>query len=233
MKTSGNTILITGGSAGIGFEIAKLFSEKGNKVIITGRNADRLQDAARQLKNVIPFQGDVTIEDDVERLVAEVKSNHPDLNILINNAGAAVYYTLVAEANAYEKASREIITNYLSIIRLTEKLLPLLSGKESAAVVNVTSVAAFRPFAALPTYAASKAALHSYTESLRETINADLGVEVYELIPPLVNTAFSAEIGGRENGIPPQEVAEELLLAFEKKQYLVPVGEMGKEIVKL
>lgn len=229
MKTNGNTILITGGSAGIGFELAKQFSQLGNKVLITGRNEERLKHAARQLENVIPISGDVTNSESTDLLVAQIKEQHPELNMVINNAGYADVYQLDANANAKSKANREMETNYLSIVGLTEKLLPTLLKNEDPVVVNVTSIVAYYPQKMLPTYTASKAALKAYTDVLRETFENQL--HVFELIPPLVNTDFSKEIGG-ENGIPPKEVADELLGALEKNQWLVPVG-MSKEFVNI
>jgi uncharacterized oxidoreductase len=228
MKTNGNTILITGGSAGIGFELAKQFSQLGNKVLITGRNAAKLKEAAAKLENVIPISGDVTNSESTDQLVAEIKASHPELNLVINNAGYADVYELDANANAFSKASQEMQTNYLSIVGLTEKLLPTLLQNENSGVVNVTSIVAYYPQKMLPTYTASKAALKAYTDVLRDTMGEKLNV--FELIPPLVNTDFSKEIGG-ENGIPPKEVADELILALEKNQWLVPVG-MSKEFVK-
>lgn len=229
MKTNGNTILITGGSAGIGFELAKQFSQLGNKVLITGRNEERLKQAANQLENVIPISGDVTSSESTDQLVTQIKEQHPELNMVINNAGYADVYQLDANANAQPKANREMETNYLSIVGLTEKLLPTLLKNENPAVVNVTSIVAYHPQKMLPTYTASKAALKVYTDVLRETFEDRLNV--FELIPPLVNTDFSKEIGG-ENGIAPKEVADELLGALEKNQWLVPVG-MSKEFVNV
>ncbi|WP_343631245.1 SDR family NAD(P)-dependent oxidoreductase [Fluviicola sp.] len=229
MKTNGNTILITGGSAGIGFELAKQFSKLGNKVVITGRNEERLKQAASQLENVVAIQGDVTNAESTDQLVAQIKEQHPELNMVINNAGYADVYQLDTNANAAAKAGQEMETNYLSIVGLTEKLLPTLLKNENAAVVNVTSIVAYYPQKMLPTYTASKAALRAYTDVLRDTFEEKLNV--FELIPPLVNTDFSKEIGG-ENGIPPKEVADELLLALEKNQWRVPVG-MSKDFVQI
>lgn len=223
MKTTGNTVLITGGSAGIGFEIAKIFSEKGNNVIITGRNEARLANAASKLKNTTAIVSDVANKQDVDKLVATLKSDFPNINVVINNAGAASYYVLDSVDNAYERAEEEIVTNYLSIVGLNQKLLPLLSVQPEAAIVNVSSIVAYVPNHVIPTYAASKAALHSYTQSLRLTLEKSTDVKVFELMPPLVNTDFSTEIGG-ENGIPAREVAEALIHAFENETYEIRVG---------
>lgn len=223
MKTTGNIVLITGGGSGIGFEIARLFSQKGNQVIITGRNAARLQQAAAQLSNTTAIPADINKEEDVDQLLKKVNADFPGLNVLINNAGHAYAYQLSAQANAFEKASEEMLTNYLSVVRLNERFLPLLAQQKDAAIVNVSSIVAFVPSHSISTYAASKAALHSYSQTLRFALEKTGSIKVFELMPPLVNTEFSKEIGG-ENGIPPAVVAEDLLKAFEKDIYEIHVG---------
>lgn len=223
MKTTNNTVLISGGSAGIGLEIAKLLSEKGNKVIITGRNEARLQQAASQLKSVSTIVSDVSNAGDVENLVSQIKSEFPDLNMVINNAGRALVYDITEEnVNAFEKAEDEMLTNYLSIIRLNEKLLPVLKTNDNPTIVNVSSVVAFVP-GALATYSASKAALHSYTRYLRLALK-NANVKVFELMPPLVDTEFSAPIGGK-NGIPASFVAEQFIAGLEEDNYEIRVGQ--------
>jgi uncharacterized oxidoreductase len=222
MKTTNNTILITGGSAGIGFALAKTLTEKGNHVIITGRNAERLEKAAAQLKNVTPIVSDVASEQDVDQLVDTLTKQFPQLNVVINNAGYSYVYQLLAGANAAAKSKEEMHTNFFSVVSLNEKLLPLLSKQTEAAIVNVSSIVAFVPGKNLPGYSASKAALHSYTQTLRITLE-DTSVKVFELMPPLVNTDFSAEIGGA-NGIPPQVVADEFLTALETDEYEIRVA---------
>ncbi len=222
MKTTQNTILITGGSAGIGFEIARLFSQQGNHVVIVGRDEERLAKAAAKLQNVTPLVGDVSKEEDVDILVKILYKDFPNLNVVINNAGSAFLNNLLETDRTFEKAQTEMLTNYLSIIRLNEKLLPLLQKQEEAAIVNVSSIVAFAPNHILSTYGASKAALHSYTQSLRLYL-AKTPVKVFELMPPLVNTDFSQAIGGA-NGISPAIVAEDLLKAFETDTYEIHVG---------
>ena len=221
MKTSGNTVLITGGSAGIGLAIAKLLTQHNNKVIITGRNPERLAQAAKELPGVTTIVSDVSNGQDVAKLVHTLQQDFPGLNMLINNAGKAYAYQLSDTANAADKATDEMVTNYFAVIRLTEQLLPLLRRQPEAAIVNVTSIVAFAPSAGISTYAASKAALRSYTLSLRHTIAP---LRVFELMPPLVNTDLSADIGGA-NGIPPQQVASEFLAALEHDEYEIRVGD--------
>lgn len=228
MKTTGNTVFISGGSAGIGLAIAQKLSAAGNKIIINGRDETRLQNALKKLDNAVAIQGDLSIPADRVRIAEDLKVNHPEVNIIINNAGAAFMNSLDDPTNdAAEKAYQEINTNYISIIHFTSLVLQQLLQQEEAAVINVSSIAAFRSNKFLPTYSASKAALHSYTQALRDTFAENEKLNVYEVYPPLVNTEFSAEIGGA-NGIPPSEVADELYAAIEKNQFEVPVGDTKK-----
>ncbi|SEO18704.1 uncharacterized oxidoreductase [Flavobacterium sp. CF108] len=224
MKTTGNTIFISGGSAGIGLAIAKKLSNAGNRIIINGRNEERLQNALKELNNAAAIQGDLSIEADRIRIAKELKENFSEVNIIINNAGAAFSYLLNETLNAHEKAAIEMNTNYFSVIHFTELLLPHLIKQKQAAVINISSIAVFGSHKLVPTYGATKAALHSYTVALRYTYEEQKNLQIYEVYPPLVNTEFSAEIGGA-NGIPPEEVADELFLALEKNQFDVPVGD--------
>jgi uncharacterized oxidoreductase len=228
MKTTGNTIFISGGSAGIGLAIAKKFNAAGNKIIINGRSEERLQNALKQLDNAIAIQGDLSVKADRLKIAEELKSKHADVNIIINNAGAAFMNDLSDNNNnAADKAYEEINTNYISVIDFNALILPQLLQQEEAAIVNVSSIAVFRSNKYLPTYSASKAALHSYTQGLRDTFAENENLGVYELYPPLVNTEFSAEIGGA-NGIPASAVADELFIALEENQFEVPVGDTKK-----
>jgi len=229
MKTTQNTMLITGGSAGIGFEMARLFLRDGHRVLITGRNEQRLRGAASRLPGVGTFQGDVSDEGDVARLVTFIKRDYPTLNIVINNAGAAHLYDLSTDTGGFEKASDELTTNFLSVIRLNEYLLPILKAQKESAIVNVSSIVALVP-GRIPTYSASKAALHSYTQSLRFALR-NTSVKVFELMPPLVNTEFSKEIGG-QNGISPEAVAQDLVGALKNNHYEIHVGRTA-DIYKL
>lgn len=224
MKTSNNTILITGGGSGIGFEIAKLFAANGNQIIITGRTEAKLLKAASSLQNTTAIVADITNESDVTRLVNQLTTDFPKLNVVINNAGNAYAYDLLTPGvNASEKARDEMDTNFISVLRLTEKLLPTLREQDEAAIVNVSSVVAFVPAVGISTYSASKAALHSYTQSLRLGLNST-SVKVFELMPPLVNTEFSKEIGG-ENGISPEVLATDLFAAFEQDLFEIHTGQ--------
>lgn len=221
MKLTSNTILISGGTAGIGLEMAKLLS-KGNKVIITGRDQSRLDKALLELPGVTGIRSDISDNKQADELVSRLKQEYPDLNIVINNAGRAVVYSLSDSGNAYENARDEMNTNFLAIVRFNDALLPLFKTKPAAAIVNVSSVVAFAGSTVLSTYAASKAALHSYSKTLRLALK-DTGVKVFELMPPLVNTEFSKEIGG-EHGIAPELVAQHLVDGMEQDVYEIHSG---------
>lgn len=224
MNSTNKTVLITGGGSGIGFETAKLLVAKGNKVIIVGRTESRLESAIEVLPNVIAIRCDINDADDVQNLIQRIANDYLELSILINNAGRAFAYEHNESANAFEKATEEFSTNYFSVIRLTEGLLPLLKSQKEAAIVNVTSIVAYSPHHSVPTYSDSKAALHSYTLSLRHTLAKDTAIKVFELLPSMVNTEFSKEIGG-EQGINANEVAESLIIALEKEEYEIQVGQ--------
>lgn len=227
MKTSKNTVLLIGGTAGIGLEITKQLTALDNHVIITGRNQERLDAAASSLNNVTTVLSDVSKADDIDLLVEKIRSEFPQLNMVINNAGRALLYNLAdPNQDAFAHAADEMLTNYLSIIRINQKLLPVLKQQEASAIVNVSSIVAYVPGITLPTYAASKAALHSYSTSLRLSLE-ETTVKVFELMPPLVDTEFSKEIGGH-NGIKPSVVADELLTALANDEYEIRVGDTAK-----
>ena len=226
MNITNKTVLITGGGSGIGFEIAKLLTTAGNQVIITGRTESRLKKAIDQIKGAHYFVGDITNEEHVDQLVNNIKLKFKKLDLLINNAADAYTYQLATQPGDFVKASSEITTNYLAVIRLIEKFLPLLKESKESGIVNVSSIVAFTVGNNIPTYSASKAALHFYTQSLRHALQNST-VKVFELMPPLVNTDFSKEIGG-ENGIPPKQVAEELIEGLATDTFEIKVGQTAE-----
>lgn len=228
MNITGKKNLITGGGSGIGFETAKILSEKGNKIIIIGRTDSKLDSAVEKLSNVVAIRCDINDENDVKNLISKLADEHPDLSVLINNAGKAFAYTHSENASAFEKSAEEFATNYFSVIRLTESFLPLLKSQPEAAIVNVSSISAITPSTNLPTYSDSKAALHSYTLSLRHTLAKDSSIKVFELMPPLVNTEFSKEIGGEQHGMPANEVAKSLVESLENDNYEIYVGQTAE-----
>lgn len=223
MKTTGNTVLISGGSAGIGLEIAKLLEAKGNKVIITGRNKERLGNALAQLQNATGIVNDFSKEADAKALAEKLAKDFPELNIVINNGAHAIIHDIVNDTDNYAAVESQMATNFFSIVRLNGLLINQLAKNADAAIVNVSSVVAYIP-GSLVGYSASKAALHSYTQSYRHALaQNNIPVKVFELLPPLVDTEFSAPIGGAA-GIPPRQVAEEFVAGLEADNYEIRVG---------
>jgi len=224
MKLENNKIFISGGASGIGFEIAKALHALGNQIVINGRNQEKLDRALKALPGAHAIQGDMSIFDERIRIANLLKKEHPTTNWIINNAGMAYAYNLEKSQTTFEKAQEEMNLNYLSIVHFTELLLPQLLHQDNSVIVNVTSIVALHGNINIPTYAASKAALRNYTQALRETLEEHKNIAIFDVLPPLVNTELAEEIGGAINGIPPKEVADELLLALAKDQYDVPVG---------
>lgn len=231
MNTTNNTILITGGGRGIGFAIAKTFAAKGNKVIIAGRNEETLRKAVAELPGVSYIVCDITSEADINALVEKVKKDFGGINVLVNNAGIGNAYQLSGNADAFTKAKSEMETNYFSLIRLTEKFLPVLEQNENAAIVNISSVVAYVPSAAIPTYSATKAAVHSYTQTLRITLQRTTPqIKVYEVYPPFVDTDLTA--GFDIPKLAPSVIAEDLLAGMENEEYDIRNGD-AKHIYSL
>ena len=193
MKLSGNTILITGGSAGIGLAFAERFIKAGNKVIVCGRREKVLQNAKEKFPSLITRVSDVAIESERVALFDWVTSNYPDVNMLINNAGIQQrFHVLKTDSkNDWSHYSKEIATNIEAPFQLSMLFAPFFATKEEATIINVTSGLAFTPAAIAPIYSATKAALHSFTMSLRHQLS-DTSVEVIEVAPPAVNT----DLGG-------------------------------------
>ena len=186
MVLSNNTILITGGSSGIGMALAERFLQAGNTVIITGRGERALLDLKRKHPTLHIKVSDAGSAADRIALASEVVREFPSLNILINNAGIQRRVTMPAN-EPWEETGREIDINLAAPIHLSSLLIPHLRAQSHAHIVNVTSGLAFVPMARLPIYCATKAALHSFTLSLREQLKTE-SIEVTEVIPPAVKT---------------------------------------------
>lgn len=228
MNITNKTVLVTGGGSGIGYATAKFLSEKGNRVVISGRNAEKLEKAAKELGlNYIVC--DVTDANAVRSLVAKLEANYNDLSVLINNAGVGFVYKLGEGANAVEKSRQEFETNYFAPVRLIESLLPLLKKQPEAAIVNITSNVAFHPLVVLPTYSDAKTALHSHSVALRLTLSTDNNIKVFEVMPSLINTDATKDMGGEQHGLPPIVVAEDIYNGITGDRYEIFVGEAGRQ----
>jgi uncharacterized oxidoreductase len=196
MKISGNTILITGGGTGIGRGLAEALHAAGNTVIVAGRRRAALEAVVAANPGMHLALLDIDDAAAICDFAAQLVAEHPGLNVLVNNAGIMRVEQVLTDPDALAIAEATVTTNLLGPIRLTAALLPHLLAQPEATVVNVSSGLAFVPRADTPTYSATKAALHSYTTSLRHQLR-DTAVQVIELAPPLVATDLTP--GQRDN----------------------------------
>lgn len=211
MQTSGNTILITGGGSGIGRELAHKWHDLGNTVIVAGRTQASLDETAVGHANIHTMIVDVGDADDLARFAKKVVEVHPAINVLVNNAGIMRFEDITEERELGD-AEATIATNLLGPIRLIDGLIEHLKAQENAAIINVTSGLAFVPMPRTATYSATKAAMHSYTVSLRAKLEGK--VEVIELAPPAVQTELTPGQSTREGYMPLDEFIEETMLGF-------------------
>ena len=191
MQITGNTILVTGGGSGIGLALAKRFVMRGNRVIVCGRRNAALAEAKREMPPLDILLGDVSTDAGREALVTEALQRFPALNVLVNNAGIQRRPAPLLQPQDWAAHKLELATNLEAPMHLTMLLLPHLAKRAHGAVLNVTSGLAFVPLAAMPTYCLTKAALHSFTQSLRQQLR-DSKIAVVEIAPPAVNT----DLGG-------------------------------------
>lgn len=187
MNISGNTILITGGSSGIGLEFAKQLLQLGNTVIITGRNQTKLEQAKTQYPNLITYKSDVTNPDEIRALYATVLKDFPSVNILINNAGVMRITKFYDPDEDLISLTQEITTNLNGPIWMAHQFIPHLKTQKEAAILNVTSLLGIVPLPISPVYSATKSGLTSFTTSLREQLKKT-NIKVFELAPPATLT---------------------------------------------
>jgi short-subunit dehydrogenase involved in D-alanine esterification of teichoic acids len=217
MHPSNHTVLITGGATGIGLALAGRFHAQGNRVILVGRSPSALADAAKALPGVQTHAADITLAADRERLF----NRCADVSVLINNAGIRIDKNFDQVTEAELRA--ELDVNFLAPILLTQTFLPALKQRPEAAVINVSSGVALWPRQAAAMYNASKAAMHSFTKSLRWQLDGS-SVRVFEVLPPLVESAMTA---GRGRGkISPAQLADEFWAGYQADRYEMLIGKV-------
>jgi uncharacterized oxidoreductase len=214
MKLTGRTILITGGSAGIGLAFALKFLELGNEVIVTGRRQSVLDQVKAKYPKLHTIQSDVADPAQIAALAARVKSVFPKLDVLMNNAGIMLHKNLKAPAADLAGLMTEMNVNVGGVIGTTSAFIDILRANQGT-VINTSSALAFVPLPSAPIYSATKAAIHSYTQSLRFQLE-ETGVEVIELMPPAVKTDLSSDIteGGGVTVITTDELIKQSFVAL-------------------
>jgi uncharacterized oxidoreductase len=226
MKLRNKTILITGGTSGIGLELAKQLLQRGNTVIVTGRDQEKLDTANQALPGIHTFKSDVSDPGEIAALHASVLAQFPALDTLINNAGIMRNLNLNQDRGLND-VTREIEINLSGPVRMVQKFLPHLMTREGALIVNVSSGLAFIPFPVSPVYCATKAAIHSFTQSLRVQLDGT-GVTVIELAPPAVETPllrgeFAQEMK-REKGMDVKILAKHAIAGIESGKLEIRPG---------
>ena len=206
MEFTNNTVLITGGASGIGYAMVEYMLEKGNEVIICGRNMAKLEEAKAKHPEIHIIQCDVANKEDREKMLEIIKKDYPQTNFLINNAGIQKSINLKKGVEELEKGIAEIDINLYGTMYLSTMFIPVLEGKENAAILNVCSGLAFVPdrYPQTPVYSASKAGVHAFTKSLRQQVE-DLGITVLEIIPPMVATDLNPEETARLKALDPEK----------------------------
>jgi uncharacterized oxidoreductase len=227
MQLTGNTILITGGTSGIGLAFAETFLQMGNKVIICGRREDRLFEIKEKHPSIATRLCDVSDAAEREDLYRWVLSTHSDLNILINNAGVQ-YATDLTRPVDLTRVKNEIDTNLVAPVHLCSLFSEYLSQKKNAAIINISSGLAFVPIAFMAVYCATKAAIHSLTLSLRHQLR-NSGVKVFEIAPPAVDTELGSDRrtdkSQSHGGMPVEAFIAEAIEALKNDLYEAPVAE--------
>ena len=222
MKMTGNTILITGGTSGIGRGLAEAFHERGNRVIVAGRR--RADEIMERHPGVVGLQADLNDVDALANLTSEVRDRFPEINVLIANAGISQAEDMMSESWNARAGQAMVETNILGVLRVTAALLPILKHQPNAAIMATSSALAFVPRADFPTYCATKAFLHSWLQSLRHQLR-NVPVEVLELAPPYVRTEITgAQQASDPRAMPVEDYVAEVMRLLEAGRH--PRGEV-------
>jgi len=233
MNLSGNTILVTGGGSGIGQALAWEFHRRGNRVIVAGRTIARLEETVAGRDGMHWIACDVADPESVEQCVAAVTRDYPELNVLIHSAGIMTRQEL-GSGGSLATAEAIVKTNLLGTFRMVEGLIPHLSGRDGAAICTVSSGLAFVPLPSAPAYSASKAAVHSYSVSLRERLKGQ--VEVIEIAPPAVQTGLTPGQESLAGYLPLDDYIAQTMAEFERQptpeENLVPNARWMREAEK-
>jgi uncharacterized oxidoreductase len=226
MKMTNNIILVTGGTSGIGLEFARQLLQLGNTLVVTGRDQAKLNQVQQDLPGVHTVQCDVSDSQAISLLYDAVIDRFPGLNVVINNAGIMRKINLHTAGSDLHDITQEIEINLSGTIRMVMRFLPHLKAQKSAAIVNVSSGLAFVPFAVAPVYGATKAGLHSFTQSLRFQLKRTK-VKVFELAPPAADTPLNHKFAEELKGTPlmsAEKVVRVAIQGFERDRFEIRPG---------
>jgi uncharacterized oxidoreductase len=222
MKLQNDTVLITGGSSGIGFELGKVLVKKGNKVIICGKSGEKLEAAKQQEPKFITYQCDLSDSKECSDFAHKIREIHPDLNVLVNNAAIVHKTSFLNDPQIMEKLVAELQTNLIAPVQLIHELIPVLEKNRNAEIINITTGLIYIPRALYPFYNATKAALHSFTQVLRHQMTGK-SINIVEVMFPAVDTPW-------HQGNPPkiaisaQKAVAEMITGLEKNKAEIRVG---------
>jgi len=222
MKLMNSTVLITGGSSGIGLELSKVLVENGNKVIICGKSEEKLTNAQKLIPGLMTYQCDLSDSNECAAMADWLIKNHPGLNVLINNAAIVNKINFLEDENALKLAENEFQTNLLAPIRLISLLHKTLKKNNPSAIINITTGLIYAPRSIYPFYNASKAALHSFTQVLRLQPGCE-NMKVVEVMFPAVDTPWHKG-SPPKIAIPARKAVDEMMKGLEKGRSEIRVG---------
>ncbi len=221
MNIANNKILLTGGSSGIGLEMARRLKVLGNEVVVTGRSRQKLEAVAKRYKLDI-YQCDLSHQDQLEGLLDAINSQYKGVNMLINNAGVQYNYSFTGEV-LFKDIEYEVDVNFNAVVKLCTAFVPLLMGHKESAIINVSSGLALSPKKSAPVYCATKAGVHMFTKALRYQLEGS-NIKVFEVLPPLVDTPMTK--GRGKDKITPAQLVDEFMIGLERDRYEMNIGKV-------
>lgn len=223
MKLTNNTLLITGGTSGIGRAFVERLYHLNNRIIVVSSNAENLNKLKSEFPNIEIIRCDLSEPAAVKNLISICLENYQEINIVINNAGVQFNHSWVENRTNFDQIARETAINFISPMHIVYGLLPILLKKQESAIINISSALAFAPKKTAPIYCGTKAAIHASTKALRYQLE-NTPIKVFEVIPPLVDTDMTKN--RKSSKISPQHLVEKALAKFQKDQYEINIGKV-------
>lgn len=221
MKITDNTILITGGTAGIGREFVDQFYNLNNKIIVASRNTENLKELKNEYPKIEIITCNLSKLEDVKSLIRNCLENHEEINVIVNNAGVQFNNLWIENRNGFDQIAEETTINFISPMQIIHGLTPLLIDKKESAIINISSAVAFAPKMSAPIYCGTKAAIHASTKALRYQFEKT-PVKVFEIIPPLVDTNMTRNRGTGK--MSPEQLVKKVLAKLRKDKYEISIG---------